>query len=153
MDKDMNIRTVAGTVKLNLLGPTFPHQKSMAGWETLLLLKLHRAVRFHYKIGQHLECYLGQNIFNSVLMVLRCHPAHRDILHAAEDSNSGQMKICSCSFSKWSLITYHMLDAVLGVWYMWQQLRHGPHSSGVYLPAEEIVCVCVCVCVCVWKTL
>ena len=76
-------------------------------------------------------------------MVLRCHPAHRDILHAAEDSNSGQMKICSCSFSKWSLITYHMLDAVLGVWYMWQQLRHGPHSSGVYLPAEEIVCVCV----------
>lgn len=49
----------------------------MGGCETLLLLNLHRAVRFHYESGQHLDCYLGQAIFNSVLMALRCHPAPR----------------------------------------------------------------------------
>lgn len=37
-------------------------------------------------------------------MVLRCHPAHRHVLRAGEDSISGQMKIWSYSFSKWSLI-------------------------------------------------
>lgn len=93
------------TVELSLPGGTFPHQKSMAGCETLLLLDLHRAVKFHYEMRQHVDRYLGQDIFNSVLMGVRCHPAHRDILCAAEDSSSGQMKTWSCSFSKWSLIT------------------------------------------------
>lgn len=113
MGKVRDVRAVTGTAEPSLLGHTFPHQRSMAGYETLLLLNLHRAVKFHYETGQRLDCYLGQDIFNSILMVLRCHPAHWDILHAAEGPSSGQMKICSCSFSKWSLITHHVLDAVL----------------------------------------
>ena len=86
-------------MELSLPGGTFPHQKSMAGCETLLLLDLHRAVKFHYEMRQHVDRYLGQDIFNSVLMGVRCHPAHRDILCAAEGSSSGQMKTWSCSFS------------------------------------------------------
>ena len=102
-------------MELSLPGGTFPHQKSMAGCETLLLLDLHRAVKFHYEMRQHLDRYLGQDVFNSVLMGVRCHPAHQDILCAIEGSSSGQMKTWSCSFSKWSLITYHTLHTVLRV--------------------------------------
>lgn len=148
MGEDRNFRAVAGIAKLSLLGDTFPHQKSVAGCETLLLLNLHRAVKFHYETGQHLDCYLGQDIFNSVLMVLRCHPAQRDILHAAEDSSTGQMKICSCSFSKWSLIPYHMLDAVLRVWGIQQKsdmVSLFPRS----LASRKGHCMCACVCTCV----
>lgn len=76
-------------------------------------------------------------------MVLRCHLAHWDILPAAEDSSSGQMKICSCSFSKWPPITYHMLDAVP------QCRAHGNNSDTVPGPQEFTLqqrkwCVCVC---------
>ena len=98
----------------------------MAGCETLLLLDLHRAVKFHYEMRQHLDRYLGQDVFNSVLMGVRCHPAHQDILCAIEGSSSGQMKTWSCSFSKWSLITYHTLHTVLRVHGVQQQLRQGP---------------------------
>ena len=108
----------------------------MAGCETLLLLDLHRAVKFHYEMRQHLDRYLGQDVFNSVLMGVRCHPAHQDILCAIEGSSSGQMKTWSCSFSKWSLITYHTLHTVLRV--------HGCSSNsdrapvpGIYPPAKD----------------
>lgn len=63
----MDIRAVAGIAKLSLLGDTFPHQKSMAGREPLLLLNLHRAVKFHNATGQHLDRYLNQDIVNSVV--------------------------------------------------------------------------------------
>lgn len=118
---DMNIRAVIRTAKLSLLENMFSHQKSIAGCETLLLLHLLKTVTFHYNTGQHLHCYLGQSIFNSILMVLQYRVAHQDILCAAEDSSSGQMKICSCSFSKWVLTANHMPDTVQG----WGQLRHG----------------------------
>lgn len=72
------------------------------------------AVKFHYETRLHSDLYLGQNTVSSILMVLMCHPAHQDILHAAQDSSSGQMKICSCLFCKWSLTTYHMPDTVQG---------------------------------------
>ena len=103
----------------------------MAGCETLLLLDLHQAVKFHYEMRQHLDRYLGQDVFNSVLMGVTCHPAHRDILCATEGSSSGQMKTWSCSFNKWSLITCHLLQAVL------REHRHGPWSPGMYPSAEE----------------
>lgn len=99
----MDIQVVPATGKLGVSGDTFPQQKPMAGCETLSLLNLHRAVKFHYKTGQHGDCYLGQDIFNSILMVLSCRPAHQDIFHAAEVSGTGQMKICSRSYSKWAL--------------------------------------------------
>lgn len=119
----------------------------MAGCETLLLLNLHRAFKFHYETGEHLDCCLGQDILNSVLMVLRCHPAPQNILCAAEASSSGQMKIWSCSFSKWSLITYHTLDAVLRVQGVWHQLRQGPWSLGEFTLQQRRWFVSV------WKTL
>ena len=114
----------------------------MAGCETLLLLNLRRAVKFHYETGWHLDCYLGQDIFNSVLMVLRCRPAQRDILHAAEDSSTGQMKICSCSFSEWSPIPCHMLDAVPRVRGVWRQLRHGLSFPQEFSLQQRTWCVC-----------
>lgn len=109
----------------------------MAACETWLLQKLHRAVKLHYKAGQHGDCYLGQDIFNSILMVLSCHPAHQEILHTAEDSGTGQTKICSCSYSKWALTAHHMPDAVPGE-DTWWQLRHHCCSPGVYPPAKEM---------------
>lgn len=119
----------------------------MAGCETLLLLNLHRAVKFHYETGEHLDCCLGQDMFNPVLMVLRCHPAPRNILCAAEASSSGQMKIWSCSFSKRPLITYHTLDAVLRVQGVGHQLRQGPWSLGEFTLQQRRWFVSV------WKTL
>ena len=122
---------------MSLPGGTFPHQKFMARCETLLLLDLHRAVKFHYEMRQPLDRYLGQDVFNSVLMGVRCHPAHRDILCATEGSSSGQMKTWSCSVSKWSLITYHTLQTVLRVHGVQQRLRQGPWSPGIYPPAKD----------------
>jgi hypothetical protein len=43
---------MSGTAKLGLLGDSFPHQKSMAGCEILLLLNLHRAVKFYSEPGR-----------------------------------------------------------------------------------------------------
>ena len=114
----------------------------MAGCETFLLLNLHRAVKFHYETGWHFDCYLGQDIFNSVLMVLRCRPAQRGILHAAEDSSTGQMKI-SCSFSEWSPIPCHMLDAVPRVRGMWRQFRRGLSVPQEFSLQQRTWCVCV----------
>lgn len=122
---------------LGLLGGALPQQKPMAGCETSLLLNLHRAVKFHYKLGQHGDYYLGQDIFNSILMVLSCHSAHRDILHTAEDSGTGQMKICPSSYSKWALTAHHMPDAVWGGSMQWW-LRHCPCPAGVHPSVKEM---------------
>lgn len=111
---EKNIPVTLRTAKLVLLEDAFPQQKLMAGCETQLLQNLHRAVKFHYKSGLQGGCYLGQDIFNSILMVLSCHPAHQEILHTAEGSGTGQIEICPCSYSKWVLPAHHMPDAVHG---------------------------------------
>lgn len=111
---EKNIHVTPGTVKLVLLEDAFPPQKLMAGCATQLLQNLHRAVKFHYESGQQGGCCLGQDIFNSILMVPSCHPAHQEILHTAEDSGTGQIKICPYSYSKWVLPAHHMPDAVHG---------------------------------------
>lgn len=134
---EKTIQVPPRTAELVLLEDTFPQQKPMVGCETWLLQNLRRAVKFHYKTGQHRDCYLGQDIFNSILMVLSCHPAHQEILHTAEDSGSGQIKICSSSYSKWALTAHHMPDAVRGE-DTWRQLRRRPCSPGVHPPAKEM---------------
>lgn len=146
MGGDTDIRAVAGIAKLSRLGEIFLHQKSVAGREPLLLLNLHRAVKFHNTTGQHLDRYLNQDIVNSVMMVLRCQPAQWDILHAAEDSSTGQMKICPVHSAKWSRVPTicWMLCSGCGA--------HGENSDMVSLFPRSLACSkghCAHVCMCV----